>query len=315
MSAKFVLDSGELLASNQGMITQDALPPPKQRLLFVDDEESIRLTLPSILEGAGFDVSVAASVPEALEIINHQPFDVLLTDLNIGGPADGFILVSAMRRVQPTSATFILTGYPDFQTALEAIRKQVDDYFTKPADIPTLISTLRDKAHHRRVCGEPPCKRVSEVILENSDEITRRWLNHVKLDPRLAAVRISDEERIDRLPLLLNDLANALEASSPQIPSEALSAAAVHGTDRAAQGYTIPMLVTETRILNRVIADVLQENLLIINLSSLFPEALKVGEYLQTILEESIRVFQAIELGSVQKRKLGAVRKANAKAS
>ena len=53
----------------------------------------------------------------------------LLTDLNIGGPADGFILVSAMRRVQCKAATFILTGYPDFQTALEAIRKQVDDYF------------------------------------------------------------------------------------------------------------------------------------------------------------------------------------------
>lgn len=280
---------------------KDALSPPRQRLLFVDDEEGIRLTLPAILESAGFDVSVAASVPEALEIINHHSFDVLLTDLNIGGPADGFILVNAMRRVQPQAATFILTGYPDFQTALEAIRKQVDDYFTKPADITVLISRLREKARNPRACGQPPCKRVSDVVLENSEEIIQRWLKHVKSDRRLTAVRATDEERIDRLPLLLNDLANALQANSAEIQSDALSAAAVHGVDRAGQGYTIPLMVSETRILNRVIADVLQENLLSINLSTLIPEAVKIGEYLQVILEESIRAFQSTEPRVVRK--------------
>jgi hypothetical protein len=56
--------------------------------------------------------------------MKDQPFDVLLTDLNIGSPADGFILVTAMRRLQPSASTFILTGYPDSQTALEAIREQ-----------------------------------------------------------------------------------------------------------------------------------------------------------------------------------------------
>lgn len=281
----------------------EAVPSPKERVLFVDDEDGVRLTLPLILEQEGFDVAVAASVPEALELINHQQFDVLLTDLNIGSPADGFILVSAMRRVQPKSATFILTGYPDFQTALEAIRKQVDDYFTKPADIPTLVSTLREKARNPRLCGETPCKRVSDVVLENSHAITRRWLNEVKLDGRLAAVPIRDEERIDQLPLMLRVVANALEATSTQIPAEALTAAATHGADRALQGYTIPLLVTETRILNRIVVDVLQENLLTINLSRLIPEALKVGEYLQTILEESIRAFQATEIVPAHKVK------------
>jgi hypothetical protein len=116
-----------------------------------------------------------------------------------------------------------------------------------------------------------------------------------KLDGRLAAVPVSDEERIDQLPLMLRVVANALEATSTQIPAEALNAAATHGADRAVQGYTIPLLVTETRILNRIVVDVLQENLLTINLSRLIPEALKVGEYLQTILEESIRAFQATE--------------------
>jgi ActR/RegA family two-component response regulator len=265
------------------------------RVLFVDDEANIRMTLPLILEQQGFHVTVAASVAEALDFIKQQHFDVLLTDLNIGSAADGFILVSAMRQLQPSAATFILTGYPDFQTALEAIRKQVDDYFTKPADISTLIAVLKEKSRRPRLVDQVPSKRAAAVILESRKEIIERWLKELISDPRLMAIPISNAERIDCLPLLLNELAKLLEPASKetQLSSGALSAAAVHGTDRARQGYTIPLLVAETRMLNRVVATVLQENLLSINLSTLIPEALKIGEALQALLEESIRAFQS----------------------
>jgi YesN/AraC family two-component response regulator len=269
------------------------VPGDKTRILFVDDEEAIRLTLPAILEQHGFELEVAGTVPEALEIINHQKFDILLTDLNIGTAADGFILVSAMRRCQPAAATFILTGYPDFQTALEAIRKQVDDYLTKPADIPTLVSTLKERSRQPRFVNESPGKRTSALIREKSDDIVERWRKELQADLRLASIRLSNEKLIDRLPLLLNDLAHLLETGETQIPEKSLSTAATHGAERAKQGYTIPLLVTETRVLNRVIGEVLQKNLLSMNLSTLIPEALRIGEYLQALLEESIRAFQA----------------------
>jgi ActR/RegA family two-component response regulator len=284
-------------------VKKDPVPPiAKQQLLFVDDEEGVRLTLPAILQNEGFEVTVAASVPEALEMIGQQSFDVLLTDLNIGGPADGFILVSAMRRVQPKAATFILTGYPDFHTALEAIRKQVDDYFIKPADIPTLVSTLREKTRSPRICGQVPCKRVSEIVRENADEIAIQWIKEVKADSRLAALKLSDEQRSDRLPDLLKELAKALETNGAEIPSESLTTAAIHGAHRAEQGYTIPLMLSETRILNRVIASVLHQNLMSLDLSTLFPHALRIGEYLQGLLEESIRAFQAAEHQQGQRR-------------
>jgi ActR/RegA family two-component response regulator len=267
----------------------------KTRVLFVDDESGIRFTLPAILEHEGFVVSVAASVPEALEIMNHQTFDVLLTDLNIGAPADGFILVSAMRKIQPAAATFILTGYPDFQTALEAIRKQVDDYFVKPADIPTLVSTLKEKIHRPRELCQIPCKRLSTVIRENSDAIIEHWLREVGQDDRLKSIPISNAARIDHFPDLLADLANVLAAGDVQVSQTSLTTAAVHGVDRAQQGYTIPQLIAETRLLHRVIATYLQHNLLTMDLSALIPDALKVGEYLQALLEESIRTFQGTD--------------------
>src|ERR1700724_1442317 len=141
------------------------------RILFVDDEAAVRNTLKPILERHGFDVTAAATVPEALEHINHATFDVLLSDLNIGQPGDGFTVVSAMRRVQPEAATFILTGYPDFDTALQAIRSQVDDYLLKPTDVPVLIHAIHSRLEHRRrVPPERALKRVSDLMQESLGE-------------------------------------------------------------------------------------------------------------------------------------------------
>src|SRR5690242_21368849 len=92
----------------------------RKRLLFVDDEPSIRLTLPPILEKAGFEVHVAESVADALFEINSFQFDALVTDLNIGEEGDGFLVASGMRHIQPNCTVFILTGYPAFETALQA---------------------------------------------------------------------------------------------------------------------------------------------------------------------------------------------------
>jgi DNA-binding NtrC family response regulator len=81
-------------------------------ILFVDDEDSIRLTLPPLLESYGFEVTSAATVAEALGLISKHKFDVLISDLNIGHPGDGFTVVSAMRTHQPDALRFILTCLP-----------------------------------------------------------------------------------------------------------------------------------------------------------------------------------------------------------
>lgn len=119
--------------------------PVSKRLLFVDDEESIRLTLPQILQRRGFDVRIAGTVPDAIAEINNHHFDVLLSDLNIGKEGDGFDVVRAMREVHPNCVTILLTGYPAFETAVQAIRYELDDYFVKPADIDLLVSAIERK--------------------------------------------------------------------------------------------------------------------------------------------------------------------------
>lgn len=117
----------------------------KPRMLFVDDEEGIRITLPVILGKRGFEVKAVGSVPDALAEINDQHFDVLLSDLNINEESDGLLVIASMRVSQPACRNFILTGYPSFETAQQGIRQSIDGYFTKPADVDDLISEISAK--------------------------------------------------------------------------------------------------------------------------------------------------------------------------
>ena len=114
-------------------------------MLFVDDEPSIRLTLPPILEEQGFQVRVADSIASALQEVWSQKFDVLLSDLNINEPRDGFLIVKAARAANPSCVAILLTGYPDFESAVEAIDSDVDAYLVKPADVEMLLQTIQKK--------------------------------------------------------------------------------------------------------------------------------------------------------------------------
>src|SRR5207302_257042 len=132
-------------------------------LLFVDDEPSIRLTLPPLLQERGFQVQVAANVSEALAAIKAHRFDVLLSDINIDRESDGFTVVEATRKANPDAVTILLTGYPAFESAVRSIRVEVDDYFTKPADLDAIVSTIDRKLLARGIQRTIPTKKASQT--------------------------------------------------------------------------------------------------------------------------------------------------------
>ena len=114
-------------------------------VLFVDDEESIRLTLAPILRERGLNVFVAASVDEALSRIRSEAFDVVLSNLNIQRPSDGFEVIREARQRNPRVVAILLTGYPEVESAIEGIRQQIDDYFVKPCDVDLLIQRIKER--------------------------------------------------------------------------------------------------------------------------------------------------------------------------
>jgi DNA-binding response OmpR family regulator len=259
------------------------------QVLFVDDEQSIRLTLPPLLASFGFEVTSAATVSEAVTLITQRKFDVLIADLNVGNPADGFTVVSAMRRIQPEAVTLILTGYPAFESALEALRQQVDDYIAKPADPQQLVPTIRAGLQRRRLAAPLPAQRVPDVIRENRELITNRWLETIKQDPELNALPLSEAQRRDHVPKVLD--AATRDPGKTQKSLEDTRAARLHGSTRRKQGYTIPMLMREARLLQMAAIEFVQRSLLSINLSYLVPDLIRLLAAMGSFLEESARAF------------------------
>lgn len=253
----------------------------QRRLLCVDDEESIRVTLAIILEKHGFQVTTAATVAEALQKITSQPFDVLLSDLNIGNPGDGLTVVSAMRRTQPSAVTMILTGYPAFETALEAIRQQVDDYIVKPANIPALVNAIESKLRtppQQRLL--PPPKRVAMILREQMERIEELWIAAVERDSALSRVAANREQCLAYVGGVLQEVICAAQAYSGEEYIRQTVTAGRSGLRRDAEQYSPRMILAEFCLLRRMIAQIVQENLLAVNLSYLVPDLARVNENL-----------------------------------
>jgi len=269
---------------------------PPIRTLFVDDEPAIRLTLPMILKQHGFEVHAAATVPQALAAIHCRQFDVLIADLNIGEPGDGFTVVSAMRRTQPECATFILTGFPAFESALRAIRSQVDDYLVKPAAPEDLVQTIQLRLLDRKPRKAPLLLRVPSLLRANNKLILNRVLKQMKRHPVLGSIPIDDQDRTTTLSTVLLEIADQIEAGTSDNPSTPIVRSGTnHGDIRRAQGYSAAMLVDDTGLLDASSYEVVQENLLNIDLSYLVADLKMFNSLLQAHLKASIQAFTTAE--------------------
>lgn len=261
------------------------------KILFVDDEANIRMTLPAILEMQGFQVDVAATVADGLKLLNSNQYEALLTDLNIGEPGDGFTLVSAMRRTQPNAATLIITGFPAFETALQAIRSQVDDYIVKPAAIPDLIATLTRSIKQPRKSASAPLLRISAILLQQLPQLFEAWLNMVKKYPSLAEHQLSDEEWLDHLPKVLPTIFESLNQYPTDLDEQIKQTVRMHGETRATQSFQISQIQTEGRLLRRAIYHLLQGHLLSVDISFWITDMANLNDALDTLLVESVGAF------------------------
>jgi len=260
--------------------------PSRKRVLFVDDEPSIRLTLPPVLEEHGFDVCAAGSVAEALIEINSQSFDALLSDLNIGEEGDGFLVVSAMRHIQPACITVILTGYPAFDSALQAIRQQVDDYLVKPAEVETLVRCLREKFENGNGRNSER-KELAALLRENSPAILDGVREALKNSDD-GTLAVDDKARLGELPQILQSLAGAIEGGRGELSSEHLTAAVEHGILRRGQGGFASAIVTDFELLEKNIYEVIESNFMSFGDGNVVSELKRMQQVLNSLLKAAI---------------------------
>lgn len=124
----------------------------KEKILVVDDEDSLRMTLKMRLQSSGFEVQVAADGDEALTVLKEFPADLVLLDINMPN-MDGIETLGHVAELYPAAEVIMLTGFADFSTAIECLKKGAKDYLVKPIEVTELItrvkSTLRAKSSER----------------------------------------------------------------------------------------------------------------------------------------------------------------------
>jgi DNA-binding response OmpR family regulator len=262
------------------------------RVLLVDDDSAVLAMMIQGLERKKFEVVAASSVTEALKRIATENFDVLITDLHMPDPGDGFTVVSAMRHSQPNALTLLVSGYPDVQGAMAAILLEADEIVVKPFEIGRLTELVRERVVNRRHIKRVDEKEsVGAILLRCSSSIVEAWLARAKRSSELNLTPLSDDERTGHLPKLVEDLANRLSKTSAtsQDSDAVFSAAAVaHGKLRYQQGYTPAMLVHESRILQVTIFGTLQINLESLDFSLLLPDVMTIADEVDAQLTQSM---------------------------
>lgn len=228
-----------------------------EKLLLVDDDETLRSGLGLVLGASGFDVVSASGVAEALRHISSQHFHVLVTDLHMPGPGDGLTVISAMRHTNPHSVTLLLSADPNLVKASAAIIGQVDEVILKPVKASLVVQRIRERLQEKQLPASTApiassSEQIADLIETEADTIAQTWLQelHRPSSRNLPPVSLSADERAEHLPEAMRDILFRLRYPQTIGASTLFSMSALqHGARRRRQGIGSATLAEEVRAL------------------------------------------------------------------
>ena len=265
--------------------------PEQPKLLLVDDNKEMLMAMGAMFGASQFQVTMATSAAEALHLIDTKPFDVLLTDLHMPEAGDGFTVVSAMRHTNPSAVTLVFSGYPALQDAANAILSQADDVLLKPMPPPELVAIVRGKLEKREPRKMTNTERVASILERDMLVTVNDWLDRVDVESELTCVPLSKEQRTGHLPKLLQELVHRLRVPRELGTKQVSDGAVQHGKARQSQGYSIPMIIEESRILQVSIFNTLQKNLSSVDFSLLLTDVMTIADEVDSQLKQTITSF------------------------
>jgi signal transduction histidine kinase len=181
----------EFVTGSEATVQDSATDVPvRSRILLVDDEQSVLLSMQAVLELDGYEVLVASSGQQALDVLARYSIDLLLTDLRLDD-SDGLELLRALRHYSSDAVAIMLTGYASLETAVEALRQGAYDYLVKPCDIVELRTTVA-RGLERRQLGVQLRERVHDLEVANE---TIRSLN-LELEGRVERATAELREQV-----------------------------------------------------------------------------------------------------------------------
>lgn len=113
----------------------------KNRILVVDDEDTLRTVLSQELKSEGYDVETAADGLLALDAIKQNKFDLVLLDIKMPN-MDGFEVLKYIKQNHQDLKIIMLTGFADLKNAIESKKLGAEDFVSKPYDLVDLLTTI-----------------------------------------------------------------------------------------------------------------------------------------------------------------------------
>jgi DNA-binding NtrC family response regulator len=133
------------------------------RILVIDDDESIRKTITSILEEKGYTVDAAENGKEAIRKSKARFYNLALIDIRLPD-MEGIKLLTAMRETVPKMVKIIVTGYPSLHNAVEAVNKGADAYVLKPFNVEKTLKIIEEQLEKQKGARKYSEQKISEFI-------------------------------------------------------------------------------------------------------------------------------------------------------
>jgi len=172
--------------------------PEDRSLILVDDDRAFATRLARAMELRGFEVRLAHSVAEGLDLIRQKAPAFAVVDMRLDD-GNGLDVIAELARVRQEARTVVLTGYGNIATAVSAVKLGAVDYLAKPADADDVTDALLAAPNEKAAPPENPMsadrvrwehiQRVYELCSRNVSETARRLNMHRRTLQRILAKR------------------------------------------------------------------------------------------------------------------------------
>ena len=113
-----------------------------QRLLVVEDDNSVRTTITTFLELEGYAVEAVSSTREAIAKLNHDSYPIVISDIYLD-ERTGIDVLRTAREQNPNCAVILMTARGSMETVMAATQHGAFDYIAKPFELDTMLATIR----------------------------------------------------------------------------------------------------------------------------------------------------------------------------
>ena len=164
-------------------VAQPAVPAADRRparILVVDDERSMRELLAIVLRREGYEVLLAENGRAAIDLLEHEPVDLLISDIKMPD-LSGVDVLRAAKKIDQDILGIMITAFASTDTAVEAMRLGACDYLSKPFDIDLLKMKVREKIENRQL-------RQENLLLKRTLGLSHQFSNIIGRSEAMLAV-------------------------------------------------------------------------------------------------------------------------------